>query len=113
MMVDLSCPGRHEVPAWHGSFLVDRVEAGGLSVAKASRLELRARAPGDSFQAGEGRPRRSLKLQFQAKGVAPTLRDGPILCSYGVTAFVPGLGLDARARAAAGEVQVALAWLPD
>jgi hypothetical protein len=26
--------------------------------------------------------------------------------------FVPGLGVDARVRTAAGEAQVALAWLP-
>jgi tRNA(Ile)-lysidine synthase len=40
------------------------------------------------------------------------MRDGPIVCSDGVTVFVPGLGIDARARAAAGEAQVGLAWLP-
>ena len=112
LVVDLSRAGRHEIAAWHGAFRVDRVEAGGIPVATAAHLELRPRAPGDRFQAGERRPPRSLKLQFQANAVAPALRDGPIVCSAGVTVFVPGLGVDARVRAAAGEAQVALAWLP-
>ena len=112
LVLDLSNPGRHEIAAWGGAIRVDRVEAGGMSLARAARLELRARAPGDRFQAGTGRPPRSLKLQFQANGVAPALRAGPILCSDGLTVFVPGLGLDARARAATGETQVAVTWLP-
>ena len=112
LLVDLSHPGRHEIAAWHGAFLVDAVASGGISVTKAARLELRPRAPGDRFQAGPARPPRSLKLQFQASGVAPALRDGPIVCRDGVTVFVPGLGLDARARADGSEAQVALTWLP-
>jgi tRNA(Ile)-lysidine synthase len=75
-------------------------------------LELRARAPGDRFQAGAGRPPRSLKLQFQARGIAPALRKGPIVRSNGVVAYVPGLGIDARALAGEGESQVSIRWLP-
>ena len=112
LVVDLSRAGRHEIAGWHGAFRVDRVDAGGIPVATARRLELRPRAPGDRFQAGASRPPRSLKLQFQAKGVAPALRDGPIVCRDGAIVFVPGLGVDARARAAAGEAQVGLSWLP-
>src|SRR5207253_2842191 len=84
--------------------------------ANASLVErlLRARAPGDRFQAGPRRPARSLKLQYQARGVAPALRHGPIVCRPdGIAVFVPGLGIDARALAAEGETQVSLAWLPD
>ncbi len=112
LVVDLSRAGRHEIAAWCGAFRVDLVETGGISAATAARLELRPRAPGDRFQAGDHRPARSLKLQFQAKAVAPALRDGPIVCSNGVTVFVPGLGVDARARAQAGEAQVVITWLP-
>jgi tRNA(Ile)-lysidine synthase len=112
VVVDLSRPGHHDITAWGGSFRVDRVEEGGIAVTAAAQLELRPRAPGDRFQAGARRPLRSLKLQFQASGVAPALRDGPIVCRDGVIVFVPGLGIDARARAAAGEAQVALTWLP-
>ena len=78
----------------------------------AMHLELRARAPRDRFQAGAGRPPRSLKLQFQARGIAPGLRDGPIAESDGTVVYVPGLGIDARALAAAGEAQVSIRWLP-
>jgi tRNA(Ile)-lysidine synthase len=112
LVVDLSRPGCHPIVGWSGSFCVDRVEAGGIAATTAGRLELRPRAPGDRFQAGASRPPRSLKLQFQASGVAPALRDGPVVCRDGVTVFVPGLGIDARARAAAGEAQLALTWLP-
>ena len=111
--VDLSRPGVHEVAPWHGAFRVETVDRGGIAVVDAARLVLRARAPGDRFQAGPQRPPRSLKLQYQARGVAPTLRGGPIVCrSDDLTVFVPGLGIDARAVAAAGEAQVMLAWLP-
>jgi len=112
LVVDLSRAGRHEIALWRGAFRVDRVEEGGIPVTAAARLELRPRAPGDRFQAGARRPPRSLKLQFQANGVAPALRDGPIVCRGGTTVFVPGLGVDARALASAGEAQVALTWLP-
>jgi tRNA(Ile)-lysidine synthase len=113
IVVDLSRPGRHEVPGWHGAFHVDRVDEGGIAVAAAARLELRSRAPGDRFQAGARRPPRSLKLQFQAKGIESALRDGPVVCRDGVPVFVAGLGLDARALAQPGEAQVALTWLQD
>ena len=112
LLVDLSGEGLHEIAPWRGAFRVDRVATGGIAVATAAHLELRPRVPGDRFQAGERRPPRSLKLQFQANAVAPALRDGPVVCNDGLTVFVPGLGVDARARAAAGEAQVALTWLP-
>jgi tRNA(Ile)-lysidine synthase len=110
--VDLSRSGVHEVAAWRGAFRIDAVDAHGISVATAQRLELRPRAPGDQFQAGVRRPPRSLKLQFQARGVAPALRDGPIAWCDGRIVFVPGLGIDARALAATDEAQVSLTWLP-
>ena len=111
MAIDLSRPGVHEVSGWHGAFHVDAVERDGIPLRTAMRLELRARAPRDRFQAGAGRPPRSLKLQFQARGIAPTLRDGPIAESDGVVVYVPGLGIDARALAGAGEPQVSIRWL--
>lgn len=109
---DLSRAGVHELAGWGGAFVVGPVVAGGVAVAVAARLELRARAAGDRFQAGAGRPPRSLKLQYQAAGVPAWQRIGPIACHDGTTVFVPGLGIDARALAAPGEAQVSLAWLP-
>jgi len=112
LVIDLSRTGRHEIAAWRGAFRVERVESGGIPVTTAARLELRPRGPADRFQAAPQRPPRSLKLQFQAGGVAPALRQGPIVCRDGATVFVPGLGVDARARADGHEPQVALTWLP-
>ena len=112
MVVDLSRPGLHEVAAWSGSFRVEPVAQGGIAAATAAHLVVRARRPGDRFQAGTARPPRSLKLQFQGAGIAVPERAAPVVCDAERIVFVPGLGIDARARAAAGEPQVALTWLP-
>ena len=110
--LDLRRPGLHDVSGWNGAIEVRRVDSGGLATATAARLQLRQRRPGDRFQAGAGRPPRSLKLQFQAAGLPAWQRDGPLLLHEGALVFVAGLGIDARAVAAAGEPQVALAWRP-
>jgi tRNA(Ile)-lysidine synthase len=110
--VDLSRAGVHEIAEWGGALVVERVKAGGIALTMAARLELRVRAPGDRFQAGPGRPPRSFKLQYQAAGVPAWERNGPIVCRDGMPIYVPGLGIDARALAQPGEVQVSLAWLP-
>ena len=110
LRVDLSRAGAHEFAAWHGRFIVAPATSKGLGVAMAQRLELRDRRPGDRFQAGPDRPPRSLKLQYQAQGVPAWQRTGPIVCHAGEPVFVPGLGLDERARAADGEAQIRLVW---
>jgi tRNA(Ile)-lysidine synthase len=94
-------------------FASTRVEQGGIAVAtKPHASSCVARAPGDRFQAGARRPPRSLKLQFQARGVAPALRDGPIVCR-GRRHRVRAGPRHRRARASRpGERQVAIAWLP-
>jgi tRNA(Ile)-lysidine synthase len=111
-LLDLSRPGVHDLADWGGTIEVRGVATGGVPVALAARLTARARSPGDRFQAGAGRPPRSLKLQFQAAGVPAWERRGPVLCRDDRIVFVPGLGIDARARAVAGEPQVVFAWLP-
>ena len=110
--VDLGRPGRYELAGWAGAFEVRRVTTGGMPTAWASGLEVRSRRPGDRFQAGPGRPPRSLKLQFQAAGLAAWERAGPLLCRDAMPVFVAGLGIDARALARPGEPQVSLAWRP-
>ena len=107
---DLSHSGVHEFAAWRGGFVVEPVTSNGLAVTMAARLLLRDRHAGDRFQAGPGRPPRSLKLQYQSAGVPAWQRAGPIVCHDGVPVFVPGLGIDARARAAEGEPQVRFVW---
>jgi len=75
-------------------------------------VELRARSGGEQFQAGIGRPPRSLKKQYQAQGVPAWERDGPLLYSGGQLVFVPGLGLDARVIGLPGQPLVSLRWEP-
>jgi tRNA(Ile)-lysidine synthase len=110
--LDFRRPGMHELPGWAGSIEVRAVRAGGIALSTAAALQVRERRPGDRFQAGVGRPPRSLKLQFQAAGLPAWQRGGPLLVRDGVPVFVGGLGIDARALASPGEPQLSLAWRP-
>ena len=103
--------GVYRLPGWAGELHVQHTRQGGVPLAWLGQLELRARCGGEQFQAGVGRPPRSLKKQYQAAAVAAWLRDGPLLYSGGQLVFVPGLGLDARMLALPGQVQVTLEWL--
>lgn len=109
--LDARQPGVYPMTEWHGALRVDRVAEGGVALAVAADLTLRARAASDRFQAGLARPPRSLKLQFQSAGVSPSERDAPVVCHGDALVFVPGLGIDARALARPGEPQCALRWL--
>ncbi len=111
--IDLSRVGECRVDAWSGTFVVRRAESDGIAASLARSLELRARRPGDRFQAGIDRPPRSLKLQFQAAGVPAWQRDGPIVAGAGTIAYVPGLGLDARAVSMPGVPRVTIDWRAD
>ncbi len=105
-------PSRYALPDWQGLLQVSRVKQGGVPLAWLARLELRPRAGGEQFQAGLGRPPRSLKKQYQAAAVPAWERDGPLFYSGGQLVFVPGLGLDARVIGLPGQPLVALRWLP-
>ena len=102
--------GLYKLPGWEGQVRVQRIECGGVPMAWLGHLELRERSGGEQFQAGSGRPPRSLKKQYQAAAVPPWLRDGPLFYSGGQLIFVPGLGIDARVLAVPGQPQVALEW---
>lgn len=104
--------GTHALPGWGGSLRVDRVGEGGVPLAWLARLDLLPRSGAERFQAGIGRPPRSLKLQFQAAGLPTWERDGPLLFSGGQLVFVPGLGLDARVVGLPGQALVSLQWVP-
>ena len=103
--------GTHALPGWGGSLRVERVSAGGVPMAWLARLDLQPRSGAERFQAGIGRPPRSLKLQFQAAGVPAWERDGPLVFSGGQLVFVPGLGLDARVVGLPGQALVTLRWV--
>ena len=88
------------------------VAQGGVALDVLRDAQWRARSGGERFQRAVGTPPRSLKKQFQAAGVPAWQRDAPLLFSAdGRLLFVPGLGIDARALAAPGEAQCALAWV--
>jgi len=102
--------GTYRLPGWGGSLRVQRVREGGVPLAWLGHVELRAREGAEQFQAGIGRPPRSLKKQFQSAGVAAWERAGPIVYSGGQLVFVPGLGLDARVIGLPGQPLVTLHW---
>ncbi|MEO8155388.1 MAG: tRNA lysidine(34) synthetase TilS [Rhizobacter sp.] len=102
--------GRFALPGWGGELTARRVKEGGVPPAWLGHLELRAREGGEQFQAGIGRPPRSLKKQFQAAQVPEWERNGPLIYSGGQLVFVPGLGLDARVLALPGQPQLSLHW---
>ncbi len=113
VVLDLSRPGRWPVPGWGGVIEVKRCQTGGVSPQHLRSVALAARGGGERFQAHAGGIPRSLKLQFQSAGVPAEARQGPLLWRDGQLLFVPGLGLDARCRADAGQNQLSLAWWPD
>ena len=89
------------------------VDQGGVPLARLGQVELRARAGGERFQAGVGRPARSLKKQFQAAGLDAWARTGPLVYSGAQLVFVPGLGIDARVIGTQGQPLVTLEWERD
>jgi len=105
--------GSYPLPGWGGSLQVSRVKEGGVPLAWLAHIDLREREGGERFQAGIGRPPRSLKKQFQAAALPAWSREGPLVYSGGQLVFVPGLGLDARVQALPGQPQVMLRWQPD
>jgi len=102
--------GNYRLPGWGGSLRVVRVREGGVPLAWLGQVELKLREGAEKFQAGIGRPPRSLKKQFQAAGIAEWERDGPLVYSGGQLVFVPGLGLDARVIGLPGQALVTLEW---
>lgn len=111
--IDLSQPGVHALPAWGGSFEVCETHEDGVAVSRLQTAVLRARQGGEQFQAHARSIPRALKKQYQSAGVAAWARNGPLLYCEERLVFVPGLGIDARARAEAGVSQVNLRWIPD
>jgi tRNA(Ile)-lysidine synthase len=106
-------PGVYPVSGWAGCLHVEKADQGGVPIACLAELELRPLQGAVQFQAGPGRPPRSLKKQYQTAGVPAWERQGPLLYSRGQLVFAPGLGLDARAIAIPGQPQAGLRWVVD
>lgn len=104
--------GVYALPGWSGVLHVDTAPDTGVPLAWLAHLALRERAGAEQFQAGIGRPLRSLKKQFQEAAIPAWDRDGPLLYSGGQLVFVPGLGLDARVIGLPGQPLVTLRWEP-
>lgn len=112
--MDLSQPGRHAVPGWGGQLLVHPVLRAGVAVTLLRDVMARVRAGGEQFQLSERGALRSLKKQYQSRGVPEHGRDGPLLFTpRDELLFAPGLGIDARFHAAPGAAQWAVSWEPD
>ncbi len=111
--VAIARAGRYRLPGWGGELHARRVKEGGVPLAWLGQLELQPRQGGEQFQAGIGRPARSLKKQYQAADVPAWLRDGPLVYSGGQLVYVPGLGLDARVIGLPGQAQMSLEWHPE
>lgn len=111
-VVGLDRPGRIDLPGWGGCLMLEAVGKGGIALSSLARARLRDRAPGDRFQFAPRSAPRSLKKQFQARSVPTWQRQGPVIALDGQVLFVPGLGVDARARALDGEPQLLPRWCP-
>lgn len=112
VVLSLRRAGRHSVAGWHGTLVLEQVAEGGVAGARLLHAQARARCGGEQFQAAPGAVPRALKKQFQALGVPAWEREGPLLFDGEALLFVPGLGIDARSRAAPGEAQFSLRWEP-
>jgi tRNA(Ile)-lysidine synthase len=111
--VNLAKPGVLRVPAWGGHFICT-LAAPGIAPAVLQTAQLRARQGAEVFQFTAHSAARSLKKQFQARGVPAWQREGPLLFdAQGQLLFVPGLGLNGSALAAPGQVQLQLVWHAD
>lgn len=104
--------GLWRFPDAPGLYEVRAAAEGGVRPQVLAALRPRARQGGEQWQAGPGRPPRALKKQFQAAGVPAWARAGMPLWSGDELVFVPGLGVDGRWRAPAGEPQFAITWHP-
>lgn len=114
-VLPLSITGAGEWPVapFAGRLQMRPVVAGGVALSWLSTVQLRGRMSGVQFQAhGKGVPR-SLKKCFQSAGVPVWQRQAPLLYAGDTLLFVPGLGVDARVQAGAGEPQLMPQWLPD
>jgi tRNA(Ile)-lysidine synthase len=113
-VLDLSRPGLHPMPDWSGSWLIERVNTAGLAPSLLQSARAAPRSGGERFSLARGAMPRSLKKQFQARGIPAWQRGGPLLFSAdGRLMWVPGLGADVRVQAIAGDPQLRVTWVPD
>ena len=94
---------RLALPELGGELRFRPVRGKGIA-ANARPLQVRIRKGGERLQPDARRPRRTLKNLFQEAGVPPWERDRLPLLAHGEDlVWVPGLGIDAKYRAAKNE----------
>ena len=114
LRLDLSQPGEMALPDWGGRFIVEAAVSQGAAPGLLRALQTCVRQGGERFRLSPLAAARSLKKQFQARGVPAWQRDGPLLCSDdGRLVFVPGLGIEGASQAAPGQPQLLIRWVPD
>jgi tRNA(Ile)-lysidine synthase len=112
--LDLSWPQELALPQWGGRLVVTHAMQGGVAPALLRSVIAAARQGGERLSLAPGALARSLKKQFQSRGVAAWQRSGPLLYAHdGQLLFVPGLGVCGRVQSPAGATQLHLAWVPD
>jgi tRNA(Ile)-lysidine synthase len=111
VVLDLSAAGCHSLPGWCGHLIVAEVAVGGVEVQQLRSASVRPRGGAEQFQFAPTATARSLKKQFQARGVPPWERCGPLIWAGSQLVFVARLGLDARCMAAPGVPQRTLRWV--
>ena len=101
---------RLPIPALGGELRFRRARGKGID-ARRKPLRVRLRAGGERLQPDARRPRRTLKNLFQEAGVPPWERDRlPLIVCGEDLVWVPGLGVDAKYRAAENAVGVLPEW---
>ena len=107
---DLRAERCFPLPTFGGVLQIEPVAQGGVALDGLAALTARPRSGGEQFQRAAGTPPRALKKQYQLAGVPAEERSGPLLFCGDSLVFAPGLGVDARFVAPAGQPQAALHW---
>lgn len=106
---------RLRLPALAGELRLRPARGAGIDRARLEAGEVRVcqRRGGERLQPNPERPRRTLKNLFQEAGVPPWWRERlPLLYCDGELVWAPGLGIDARYRAAPGAPGLLPEWHP-
>ena len=109
--------GAHELnlPPGLGCLRFDAVTGVGLSrrLVNQSGLVVRGRLGGERMKPAKDRPTRTLKNLLQEAGIPYWRRDRlPLLCVGTGVAWAPGVGMDCRFAAHAGESGLLPRWIP-
>ena len=114
LCIDLSQPGQVRLPQWQGCFTIEVADCGGLAPALLEQVQAHARIGGERFRLAPSASARSLRKQYQARGIPAWQREGPLLRTpQGRLIYAPGLGAEGSAQAPPGAPQLRLTWLAD